>query len=438
MNKKTCKRLKTRNGRRRGGERKRRGGETIKQKLLQRKEKPWDKFEQSFYPVLIKKCALLMTSVYMGDVSSNTQCFQYLEDNGLLDDFEIKTGLSKTMMASETSPENYTSLVSQFGMTCLDFILGGETDTTTLVTIVEDTNCLFITFRGTTTYEEHGKNLNFQSTELVFNACASPIVESLGLIDAIEVPIKQFQYACSLEGTPTHSYSATDNKLVLVHHGILSKYNDIRSKLFKALKNHEAIMREKQVVLVGHSLGGALALFCNVDVKLTFKIQTTTVVFGSPGIGNQEFVKFYNALKPISNTWRIVNKTDVVNNISFMFHHVGTLVLLGSRDPESQKQETILPTVTRLEHCWSEYLLGLYNNEYDIIAHSYNSAVPVVILNPKIRQEIEDYKQMSVFQDAQDTNVHEKEDEFVDALTTSTTAGYKKSRKLKKRAPHKV
>jgi hypothetical protein len=69
--------------------------------------------------------------------------------------------------------------------------------------------------------------------------------------------------------------------------------------------------RQRDTVVTGHSLGGALTTLFVMenDSKRKFDI-ITLCTFASPRVGNMQFVHLFNKL-PV-NSWRIVNTRDVV------------------------------------------------------------------------------------------------------------------------------
>ncbi|KAF5379505.1 hypothetical protein D9615_006488 [Tricholomella constricta] len=74
-----------------------------------------------------------------------------------------------------------------------------------------------------------------------------------------------------------------------------------------AMSTHSAT----KVTIVGHSLGGALALITSVYLPLHLPTTTTfkTITFGAPRVGNQAFVNYVNARLDVS---RVVNQDDIV------------------------------------------------------------------------------------------------------------------------------
>jgi len=99
--------------------------------------------------------------------------------------------------------------------------------------------------------------------------------------------------------------------------GFYSAYTALRDQIRKAVQILQTSFPTFPIVLVGHSLGGALSSMCAVD--LAAQMNGSFIIhysFGSPRIGNEDFINYYSQLIPI--TWRTVNKRDVVPHLPMM------------------------------------------------------------------------------------------------------------------------
>ena len=78
------------------------------------------------------------------------------------------------------------------------------------------------------------------------------------------------------------------------------------------------------VFVTGHSLGGALATLCALDLKISLGLPDVRVVsFGSPRVGNYIFAKWFE--QEIGPHWRFTHDRDIVPSVppGYMgFHHV--------------------------------------------------------------------------------------------------------------------
>jgi hypothetical protein len=75
-----------------------------------------------------------------------------------------------------------------------------------------------------------------------------------------------------------------------VHNGFLRSYSSIKSRVIKILENEQF----DNIIITGHSLGGALSFICALDVKCQEKFKNTLIrcyTFATPRIGNKIFVQ---------------------------------------------------------------------------------------------------------------------------------------------------
>ncbi len=99
-----------------------------------------------------------------------------------------------------------------------------------------------------------------------------------------------------------------------VHTGFIDAYLEVQSKILLLYSKELS----PKVLITGHSLGGAIATLCALDLqykqedgslkdeKSPEKLQCIT--FGSPRVGNKAFVESYNRRVP--HTCRVVNGND--------------------------------------------------------------------------------------------------------------------------------
>ncbi|MGD8190760.1 lipase family protein [Brevibacillus ginsengisoli] len=118
------------------------------------------------------------------------------------------------------------------------------------------------------------------------------------------------------------------------HQGFTEMYEGtIRSQLFNILSG---LSHKKQLILCGHSMGGAIATLAALDLACNSKFKHPHVyTFGSPRVGNSAFVHLFNKTIPFS--YRIANRYDVVPHFplrrTFQLHyrHVHSLVRISFR-----------------------------------------------------------------------------------------------------------
>jgi len=106
---------------------------------------------------------------------------------------------------------------------------------------------------------------------------------------------------------------------IRVHYGFYRCYKVARPFLMRKIED----CVPKQVVIVGHSLGGGMATIFAYELGVKFPnliVQNTT--FGSPRVGNRAFAKHYDSL-PIY-THRFVDPEDVIPTVPYVnYRHIG-------------------------------------------------------------------------------------------------------------------
>ncbi|CEL96583.1 unnamed protein product [Vitrella brassicaformis CCMP3155] len=129
-----------------------------------------------------------------------------------------------------------------------------------------------------------------------------------------------------------------------VHAGFHQAYLSIRSRLHELI--HEATggqAGEWEVLVTGHSLGGALATLCAYDMATHGPVsrgeargppgKVLLYNYGAPRVGNGAFVEKFNA--KIGDAFRVVNSRDVIARLPrgatawiLDYEHVGRTVLV--------------------------------------------------------------------------------------------------------------
>ncbi|NET35283.1 MAG: lipase family protein [Cyanothece sp. SIO1E1] len=118
---------------------------------------------------------------------------------------------------------------------------------------------------------------------------------------------------------------------VKVHQGFISAYLSVRDRI----QGQISALKPAGIVVTGHSLGGALATLCSVDLQYNEIPGTDSLIvytYGSPRVGNAAFVSSYKRRVP--NTKRFVFGRDVVTRLPTYwqnYRHVGEALKLGQR-----------------------------------------------------------------------------------------------------------
>lgn len=88
-----------------------------------------------------------------------------------------------------------------------------------------------------------------------------------------------------------------------VHAGFLNSWHNARPTVLHNISEIREHYPDYELVLVGHSLGGAVAALAGIEVQLRgWRPQVTT--FGEPKVGNEQFVKFFDEIFALKNSKR--------------------------------------------------------------------------------------------------------------------------------------
>ncbi len=128
------------------------------------------------------------------------------------------------------------------------------------------------------------------------------------------------------------------NKKVKVHYGFINAYKSVRETVLAAAKETPY----KRILCTGHSLGGALATLCALDIQYNLpKKEVSCYSYGSPKVGNNDFTTSYK--KRVPNTYRFVNSADKVPLLPVGgYEHVGILQHIGQAGAIAQNVGNVI------------------------------------------------------------------------------------------------
>jgi len=105
----------------------------------------------------------------------------------------------------------------------------------------------------------------------------------------------------------------------------------VQNKLLPIIKNLYNNYK-LPIVVTGHSLGGALAIFCAADlIQNNFKVSKM-INYGEPRVGDANFATYFKSLS-IGTKNRVVNQKDIVPHLPAQimgFHHIPTEIWMTS------------------------------------------------------------------------------------------------------------
>ncbi len=117
---------------------------------------------------------------------------------------------------------------------------------------------------------------------------------------------------------------ATERSTGSVHRGFSIAFDVILSRLTSLLGQLDPANR--QVLITGHSLGGALATIAAAEFVDTLP-KVNVYTFGQPRLAKEDFQQFLDS-RYQGNFYRFVNADDIVTRVPPRFRHVGRLFRL--------------------------------------------------------------------------------------------------------------
>lgn len=186
-------------------------------------------------------------------------------------------------------------------------IQNASTDTQGAIASEPTHNEIYIVFRGSA--QERDWGTNFQFNQQVIQP---------------EILAKQNQ---------NYPYEAPSKSGAKMHSGFTAAYQSVRSDIHGYLSGR--LSDDATVIVTGHSLGGAIATLCAVDIQYNFgdRLQPIELyTFGAPKIGNAGFRTSFN--ERVANSYRFVNGLDIVPALPRPwqgYNHIDREYRLGQR-----------------------------------------------------------------------------------------------------------
>jgi predicted lipase len=191
-------------------------------------------------------------------------------------------------------------------------ILINETNTDTQLAILSDSSGIIIVFQGSSSSFDWQTNFDTSQEWKAFDQ------------DVIRGQIVT-------KNDKIYPYKTKNTSGSLMHRGFTNAYCSVRSQIHEYIQNNNIT----NVTVTGHSLGGALATLCVVDIQYNFVRKLTSIeayTFGAPKVGSNGFCKPYNERVPKS--YRFVHGMDIVPTLPRWwqgYSHVDKEVQIGSR-----------------------------------------------------------------------------------------------------------
>ncbi len=194
-------------------------------------------------------------------------------------------------------------------------VLVAESSTDTQMAILTVGEGTTIVFRGSESSEDWDTNLG---TDLGRAAFDENVIQD----EIVDEDKQELVY-------PYADESSSNAKM---HKGFIRAYFSVRDRVHEYLRNHQV----EKVTVAGHSLGGALAILCAVDIQYNFGNRISQIevyTYGAPKVGNDGFCDSFNRRVP--NSYRFVNGMDIVPALprwwQGSYRHVDKEVRIGRR-----------------------------------------------------------------------------------------------------------
>ena len=143
----------------------------------------------------------------------------------------------------------------------------------------------------------------------------------------------------------------------LVHVGFAVFYRKVRQSIKAVLDTLDPALR---VTVIGHSLGGGMAILCAADIERNMgKKNVDVCTFGGPRTGKIDFRIRFNAEVP--KCFRVVNALDIVPHVPLPitgWSHVGVEVSVKGKGPSAHSLDAYLDGLKHLGQPGTDELVG--------------------------------------------------------------------------------
>lgn len=209
--------------------------------------------------------------------------------------------------------QNFSTI--QFGGLTQPPILIDRKTTDTQCAILPDEGGIFIVFRGSESSFDWDTNFATRQERAEFD---QKIIQD-AIVD-------------TEDKEKVYPYEGGSRSGAMMHRGFVAAYFSVRDEIHDYMKKHPI----STAIVTGHSLGGALATLCAVDIQYNFSDTVKTIeayTFGAPKVGNDGFRDSFNRRVPSS--YRFVYGMDIVPELPRWwqggYRHVDQELRVGPR-----------------------------------------------------------------------------------------------------------
>tara|TARA_Y100000389_G_scaffold169134_1_gene175175 strand:- start:1706 stop:2470 length:765 start_codon:yes stop_codon:yes gene_type:complete len=159
-----------------------------------------------------------------------------------------------------------------------------------------------------------------------------------------------------------------NNNTFKIHNGFYTQYNSVKKYIYSYLIENNSY---DNIIITGHSLGGALATICSFDISdYIYNKNITCVTFGSPRVGDKNFINLYNYYN--ISTHRIVIYDDPVPKwpLNGNYIHICSSIYF-KKNKIFIKPNKGLISIKR-------FLIYLFSFDYNIQSHNIENYIKII------------------------------------------------------------
>ena len=145
----------------------------------------------------------------------------------------------------------------------------------------------------------------------------------------------------------------------LLHSGFASCYREVQSHVKELLYNE--LVRDVEIWLMGHSLGGAIALLCAMSLDSDVHHRTSVCTLGAPRVGDNVANAHLQTVFRIHNLQAYQDAVVSVPPLSYGYaENIGTKIKIGKENCKSLGEEKGI-----LSLCF-QYIVNIYNHQISV------------------------------------------------------------------------
>lgn len=166
-----------------------------------------------------------------------------------------------------------------------------------------------------------------------------------------------------LKALPTSS-----DTIGMVHEG----FREELDKIYYDIVNWIGSLRDKDMIVTGHSLGAAMATIFASRMHYLHSVNLSLYTFGSPRVGNREWAEQFKDI----NAYRFVNNNDIVCKVppGIYYEHVGAICYIrysGKITFNERYIDRLLDRIRSRFKCYLKFQLFNALFDHDITKYVY-------------------------------------------------------------------